>query len=275
MRSPAMHAPAFDPLALYSPWAWLPHLLALVVGGALIATDGNVAVFLALNHAGHILGDALWANLTMFGDGAVALALVLTWIKRAPRCFWAALIAAVFATLWVQLIKQVIDVPRPLAVLAPAGFFQSGPAYRAVSFPSGHAAAIFALAGIWVMSLRGQWLLRASLLVLAVLVSLSRVMVGVHWPFDIVAGMLGGWLSAWIGLWTAARMQCRTSGPGGLLAGLLLLMVSGALLLSHHVGHPDALPLQRLLAAVCVVLGMVELTLLFAPPGLRRAPKGE
>lgn len=270
-----MKAPATSASAIYSPWAWLPPMLALALGGALLASGGNIAVFLALNRAGHGLGEPLWANLTMLGDGAVALAIVLTWVKRAPRRFWAALIAAVLATLWVQLIKQVIDVPRPLAVLAPFQFFQSGPAYRAVSFPSGHAAAIFALAGIWVMSLRGHWLLRAALLLLAVLVSLSRVMVGVHWPLDILAGMLGGWLAAWIGLWTSARMQCRTSGPGGLLVGMLLLMLAGALLLSHHVGHPDALPLQRLVAAVCVVLGVFELALLIAPLGLRRDPKGE
>jgi membrane-associated phospholipid phosphatase len=152
-------------------------------------------------------------NLTMLGDGAVALALVLPSIRRSPRCFWAALIAAVFAALWVQVLKQVVSVPRPLAVLAPALFFQSGPAYRAVSFPSVHAAASFAIAGIWIMALPGRTVLRMTLLVLAALVSLSRVMVGVHWPSDILWGMLGGWLGAWAGLALYARYQWSSTSP--------------------------------------------------------------
>jgi membrane-associated phospholipid phosphatase len=258
-----------------SAWVWLPPLLALVLGAALLVPETNLAVFFALNREGHRFGDVLWANLTMLGDGGVALALVLTWVRRAPRCFWAALIAAVLATLWVQLFKQLIDVPRPLAVLAPGQFFQSGPGYRAVSFPSGHSAAIFALTGIWVMSLQGQALARAALLMLAVLVSLSRVMVGVHWPLDVVGGMLGGWMAAWLGLFAVRDMQCKTSGPGGLLVGLVLLMVAGALLVSRHVGFPDALPLQRLIAFACLVIGVVDMVLLFVPFGMRRGAKGK
>ena len=259
----------------FSAWVWLPPMLALLFGAALLNPGANLAVFLLLNREGHVLGEVFWANLTMLGDGAVALALALTSIRRAPRAFWAALIAAVLATLWVQMFKQFIDVQRPLAVLAPGQFFQSGPAYRAVSFPSGHAAAIFALTGIWVMSLRDQPWLRTAMLLLAVLVSLSRVMVGVHWPLDLVGGMLGGWAAAWLGLRAVSGAPCKTSGAGGLFAGLLLLMVAAALLVSRHVGYSDALPLQRLIAVVCVLVGVIEIVLLIAPLGLRRGAKGE
>ena len=145
-----------------SPWVWLPPALSLVLLAVLAASAANRSLFVLLNQFGHPLGDTLWLHLTMLGDGAVALALVLPAIRRSPRCFWAALIAAVFATLWVQVLKQAVSVPRPLAVLAPELFFQSGPAYRAVSFPSGHAAAIFAIAGIWIMALPGRTSMRAA-----------------------------------------------------------------------------------------------------------------
>ncbi|MDB5949521.1 MAG: hypothetical protein JWR65_1376 [Massilia sp.] len=245
-----------------SPWTWLPPAVALLLIAMLAVSAANRSLFLLLNGFGHQLGEAAWLNLTLLGDGAVALALVLPSIRRSPRCFWAALMAAVLAALWVQVLKQVVVMPRPLAVLPPELFYQSGPAFRAVSFPSGHAAAIFAIVGIWVMSLPGHPLIRSSLLALAVLVSLSRVMVGVHWPVDILWGMLGGWLAAWSGLSVYNRYRWRTACAGGLLAGLVLLLVAAALLVSHHVRIPDVLPLQRLLGAICLVWGGCEMFLM-------------
>ena len=258
-----------------SPWVWLPPALSLVLVLALAAGAANRSLFLLLNRLGHPLGDSLWLHLTMLGDGAVALALVLPAIRRSPRCFWAALIAGVFAALWVQVLKHAVSVPRPLAVLPPELFFQSGPAYRAVSFPSGHSAASFAIAGIWIMALPGRNLMRAALLLLAMLVSLSRVMVGVHWPIDILWGMLGGWLGAWSGLALYARYQWKTDGIGGFLAGLVLLVVAAALLVSHHVRIPEVLPLQRALGAICLAWGAGEMFLMLPGMNLRRPSKGE
>jgi membrane-associated phospholipid phosphatase len=242
---------------------WLAPAVALALAALVLATDSNRAAFLALNHAGHRFGTLFWLNLTMLGDGAVALALVLPCIRRAPHCFWAALAAGVFAGLWTQVTKQFIDVPRPLSVLAADQFWHAGPAYRRVSFPSGHAATAFALAGIWVMGAAGGWLRRTLLLLLAVLVSLSRIMVGVHWPLDLLWGMLGGWLGAWLGLALHARRGWRTSGPGGAVAGLVLMGVAASLLVSRHVGIPEAMPLQRAIGAACLLWGGWELALMW------------
>jgi membrane-associated phospholipid phosphatase len=258
-----------------SAWAWAPPLVAVVLFAVIAATGANHSLFLMLNHAGHRFGENFWVNLTLLGDGAVGLALVLPCIKRSPRCFWAALIAALVATLFVQGTKQIINVPRPLAVFPPGTFFQAGPAYRAVSFPSGHAAAIFAITGIWIMGLARHYVLRGALLVLAVLVSLSRVMIGVHWPLDLLGGMLGGWLSAWCGLAVHARAGWRTASIGGVVAGVVLLVVAGALLVSRHIGIPAVLPLQRTLGVVCLVWGAWEMFQMLPRLQVRRNPKGE
>jgi membrane-associated phospholipid phosphatase len=249
----------------------LPPATGLALLVLLLATDGNRAVFLVLNHAGHALGPLgplIWLHLTMLGDGAVALALVLPCIRRVPHCFWAALAAAAFAAVWTQLPKQFIDVARPLAALAPEQFHQLGPAYRRVSFPSGHAAAAFAMAGIWIMGAATSGLVRALLLLLATLVSLSRIMVGVHWPLDIVWGMLGGWLGAWMGLALQRRWGWRTAGAGGIAAGLVLLGVAASLLVSRHIGIPAVMSLQRVVGCVCLVWGAREIALML--PWLHR-----
>lgn len=258
-------------------WHWIPPLVALLLFVLVAATGSNKELFLRLNLAGATVGEHFWMRLTMLGDGAVVLALVLPCIRQSPRCFWAALIAALIAGLWVQAFKHAIHQPRPPAIFGSGRFHLAGPAYRGVSFPSGHAAAIFALVGIWVMGLAPRPLVRVLLLILAALVSLSRVMVGVHWPLDVLWGMLGGWMAAMTGLALYPRLGWRTSGRAGLAAGCVLLAVAGALLFSHHLKMPAVLPLQRVLGAVCLVWGAAAMLRMVAPRGpplrlLRRWP---
>jgi membrane-associated phospholipid phosphatase len=259
--------------SLRSPWVWAPPTVAALLFLLVLATGSNQSVFLWLNHGGQVLDAVVWLHLTMLGDGGVALALVLPAIRRAPRAFWAALLAAVIVGLWTQVTKQVIDLPRPLGVFAPAAFYQAGPAYRHVSFPSGHAAAAFALAGIWVMGVERHWLLRSALLLGATLVGLSRIMVGVHWPLDVLWGMLGGWIGAWLGLAMHRRWGWRTSGVGGFLAGALLLGVSGWLLVSRHIGIPAIMPMQRVIGSACLVWGAWEMLRMLPRIGWWRAQK--
>lgn len=67
------------------------------------------------------------------------------------------------------------------------------------SFPSRHAMAVFAMAGsIWLADL---WHFRnwgIFLFIVAFLISVSRIAAGVHYPTDIIGGMIIGVLSAWI-----------------------------------------------------------------------------
>jgi membrane-associated phospholipid phosphatase len=261
----------------------LPPCVALALCGLVLATGANRGAFLWLNHGGDALGAGLWLHLTMFGDGAVALCLVVPAIRRAPRHFWAMLTAAVFVGCWTQGTKLLVDMPRPPTVLAADTFFQAGPAFRHASFPSGHAGMAFAQAGVWVMGLRRRRPLRTALLALAVLVGLSRVMVGVHWPLDVLWGALGGWIGARLGLALHAKLRWRTAGAGGMLAGALLLVVSGALLVSRHIGLPEVMPAQRAIGGVCLLWGAWEMVRMLPLPawsgwrrgsGLERRPDG-
>ncbi|MBI4995185.1 phosphatase PAP2 family protein [Candidatus Peregrinibacteria bacterium] len=66
------------------------------------------------------------------------------------------------------------------------------------SFPSGHATVMFALAFSLLLANR-KW--GVIYLVIALISALSRIVAGVHFPFDILGGILVGFLSAIVMKW--------------------------------------------------------------------------
>jgi hypothetical protein len=97
-------------------------------------------------------------------------------------------------------------------------------------------------------------------------------MLGVHWPLDVLWGMVGGWLGAWTGLALQARWRWPTAGRGGLLAGAVLMAVTASLLVSRHIGIPAVMPAQRVVAAVCLAWGAWEIGCLGRLYFAREAP---
>ncbi len=87
------------------------------------------------------------------------------------------------------LIKFIVDRPRPYIALSFTPLITSPDS----AFPSGHATFFFAVAmAVWYLNRRwGNWLFLS-----AILIGLARVVAGVHWPLDILAGALIGVISA-------------------------------------------------------------------------------
>lgn len=98
-----------------------------------------------------------------------------------------------------EIIRFFFDRPRPFISL----YFNPLIAHEAGgSFPSGHATAYFAVAFVIFLFLRRYpqygkmkwaWWLFAG----AILMSIARVVVGVHWPSDVLGGAVIGMLSAY------------------------------------------------------------------------------
>lgn len=78
------------------------------------------------------------------------------------------------------------------------------------SFPSGHATSsmIFYLTLALVLTHRGKWrrLAAAGAILLALLIGTSRVMLGVHWPSDVIGGWVFGLLWVLLTLRIAERL---------------------------------------------------------------------
>ena len=128
-----------------------------------------------------------------------ALATVALWFLARPygNPRWklasaSALVAAAVAMLANQVISHLWDRPRPYATHAALTHLLSARSTDP-SFPSDHAAAAFAIAfAVFAFSRRAGALFLAA----ATLISLSRIALGMHYPSDVVAGMLVGLGSA-------------------------------------------------------------------------------
>lgn len=84
--------------------------------------------------------------------------------------------------------------PRPFMVLPRGSFHQLIPHSADASFPSDHVAGGFAFASASWWAAGPKWLSH-SFTVLAIIVMIARVYVGVHWPTDVLAGILVGILA--------------------------------------------------------------------------------
>jgi len=178
----------------------LAGLALILVWAAMLAFGGGTpldrALLLELHAGGHpALARAAWI-VTQFGDEAVllpitALAALLLIVRRERHAAVVLLAVALSARLLVELLKMWTARPRPEAALHLVGT-------QTWSFPSGHAtnATVIGLA-LALLLVRDPRRRRAALCaaaLLAFLVGLSRVMLGVHWPSDVVAGWAFGLL---------------------------------------------------------------------------------
>ncbi|HUM10004.1 MAG TPA: phosphatase PAP2 family protein [Myxococcaceae bacterium] len=166
--------------------------------------------------------DAAARLLSSRGVGLLALVVVVVGIlvRWGRKGLWFALPMLVSLGLTdligARVLKPLFARPRPIEILPGGTFRQLVDVAHGGSMPSLHASNAFSVAVF-------LWLVRPSLgapaLVLATLIALSRVVGGVHWPTDIVAGaMLGALVSTAVWLTIPAwRAGDRTRiGPARL-----------------------------------------------------------
>lgn len=152
--------------------------------------------------------DGFWKVITAFGDSGIfwiALSLLLLVPKQTRRIGITALAALAIGALITNVaLKNLIARTRPYEVID--GLVLLIEKQSDYSFPSGHTCASFAAAGVYWRMMPKKY--GFPLLVFAALIAFSRLYVGVHYPSDVLGGLLIGLFAAW----AAWRMQEYLAG---------------------------------------------------------------
>jgi len=214
-------------------------LLVVLIGSVLAFLSGDYHAGFESMHpiTNAVLPDAVWAWITRLGDERVVVALSLIFARRRPEILWAMVVATIVGVAYSRGLKFYVDALRPPAVLSLDDIHLIGPTLTAHSFPSGHTLTAFLFAGV-LFAFCKSWQERLLLMVVAVLVGVSRVALGVHWPQDVLAGAFGGLLAAGFGVWISFYWRAGLKPMVHLSLMILPLIGMVTLLLSDN-GNPS------------------------------------
>jgi membrane-associated phospholipid phosphatase len=138
--------------------------------------------------------DRIMLGFTQIGNGIFALlvAFVLFFI-RVHRLAYELVLGTLTLWLLVELVKTIVHRSRPFIKVAGARIV--GPFEHRCSFPSGHTSQVFFMATLLYQYFHPHFWVAFSLFALAVLVAITRMYVGAHYPRDVLAGLILG--SVW------------------------------------------------------------------------------
>ena len=145
------------------------------------------------------IGDVVVPLITRLGDAGIiwiiltVLLLIIPKTRKTGVIMMAALLVDVL--LCNVLIKNLVARTRPFDVNTAVQLLIEKP--QDYSFPSGHTAAPFA--SVMALYLAGEKKMWKAALVFAVLIALSRLYLYVHYPTDIIGGVIFGSLSGYLG----------------------------------------------------------------------------
>lgn len=183
------------------------------------------AIMLALRTSGDLstpIGPAwlqgVMIDITALGGGTVltmVAALTIGFLLASRHFLTAALVfgGTLSGSVAISLGKQLVARARPALV-------DHLVEVASASFPSGHAgnsAIIYLTIALTVMQIvprrTARWFLFGATIALVLLIGVSRVYLGVHWPSDVLAGWSAGalWALSWwaLGAWLRLRHDAR------------------------------------------------------------------
>ena len=149
------------------------------------------------NHMRNAVLDPVMTTITQFGDGGIfwiMMAILMLCIRNIRRTGLACALSMIIGLVVTNLIlKNLVARVRPYDLIEGLTVLVSKP--HDWSFPSGHTTN--ALAAAWVMFTQLPRKYGVPALILALLIAFSRMYVGVHYPTDVLGGIVVGCGAAW------------------------------------------------------------------------------
>ena len=254
-------------LSFSSPWFWAIPVFALTSMLIIGITGSNRPLFLFLNEALYFQPEVIWINITLYGDAAMVMILVLPLIAKRPDIIVKSFIAAIIASLFLHGFKEFLPILRPPSIYTPDQMHQLGNQFTQSSFPSGHSAAPFTLATM-IIFLVDNIKIRSIVVVYASIIAISRIATGVHWPMDILGGMFFGWFASYLSMRffpvTGENLLAQR------LIALVLVLAAVHLVFLHDQGDVEARFLEVLTPIICFILSLKGLKSLFLDPFITR-----
>lgn len=174
---------------------------------ALSRIEGDLLLWIQENLRGCM--DAPVRFISMLGDHGlfwIFLTLLLFFFKKTRRAALASALSMLLTLLVVNiLLKPLAARIRPYEVIEGLRYIVAKESE--FSFPSGHSANSLACA--WVLFRMCDKRIGVPALILALLIALSRLYVGVHYPTDVLAGVAIGMLLAEFAMRIAPRLAKR------------------------------------------------------------------
>ena len=209
----------FPPMMAASLPPWKAYLATVLAGvfllAILVASTGYDESFLLTHGSWGEAFDFLMPHLTHLADGATVGGILVILRHRKQTTLMIALILALLLVLIsINALKMGVfpDWDRPASVFGEAKVrLLSLGMEKKFSFPSGHSAAAGCLGWFITGTGRKNWWGIASGL-LALLLAWTRVYIGVHFPGDLLAGLLLGTAIAMLSTWIVSKWS--PSAPG-------------------------------------------------------------
>ena len=163
----------------------------------LLNLDGGFLLFLQESVRNPIL-DNLMIFITSLGNGGMIwiVATIVLLIPKKTRKAGIMSAVALLGSLIINnnIVKNIVQRPRPFVTFTDLQIIIPTPSE--FSFPSGHTSSSFAAAAVFYRHLPKK--LGLPSVILAGLIGFSRLYVGVHYPTDVIAGVLMGILLSYL-----------------------------------------------------------------------------
>ena len=163
----------------------------------LLNLDGGFLLFLQESVRNPIL-DNIMIFITSLGNGGmiwIAATIVLLIPKKTRKAGIMSAVALLGSLIINNnIVKNIVQRPRPFVTFADLQIIIPTPSE--FSFPSGHTSSSFAAAAVFYRHLPKK--LGIPSVILAGLIGFSRLYVGVHYPTDVIAGVLMGILLSYL-----------------------------------------------------------------------------